>query len=90
MHNPVAYHLLTNAQPVPKQWAATPRPIFPSFIADHDTIWNGRTTHLLLEKMFESQGHFNTKQCSISGFCHLEAIISKYLQRLFPLTCEQT
>lgn len=50
MHNPVAYHLLTNAQAVPEQWAATPRPIFPSFIADHDTVGNGRTTHLLLEK----------------------------------------
>lgn len=37
----------------------------------------------------ESQSILNTKQYSISGFCHLEAVISKYLHRPFPLTCEQ-
>lgn len=83
MPNPVAYHSLTNAQPVPEQGAATPRPISRSFIAVHDTVWNGRTADLLL-----AQGHLNTKQCSISGFCHL--VISNYLHRIFPLTCEQT
>lgn len=88
--NVVAYHLLTNAQPAPEQWAATAKPIFPSFIADHDIVWNGRATHLLLSQMFESQGHFNTKQCCISGFCHFKAVISRYLPRLFPLTFGQT
>lgn len=45
MQNPVAYHLLITAQPVPEQRAATPRAISPSFIADHGAVWNGRTTH---------------------------------------------
>ena len=41
MHNAIAHHPLTNAQPVPEPQAATPWPTPPSFIVQHDVIWYG-------------------------------------------------
>lgn len=40
MHNALAYHLLTDAQLVPKQWSPSlPQPILPVFIVPHCVIW---------------------------------------------------
>ena len=41
MHKAIAHHPLTDAQPVPEQWAATPWLTPTSFIVQHDIIWYG-------------------------------------------------
>lgn len=37
MYNAIGQDPLTNAQPAPEQWALTPQPTPPSFIAQNDT-----------------------------------------------------
>ena len=41
MHSAIAHHLPTDAQLVPEQRTATPRPTPPGFIVQHDVPWYG-------------------------------------------------
>lgn len=41
MHNPIAHHALTNAQPAPRHLATTSQLVLPGFVIHHDAIRYG-------------------------------------------------
>ena len=41
MHNAIAHHPLTDAQPVPEQWSPLPHLTPPSLYIEHDVTWSG-------------------------------------------------
>ena len=46
MHNAIAHHPLTDAQPIPKQLVPPPQAAPPILIVQHDVRWDGMRSFL--------------------------------------------